>query len=598
MISKPKRRARKKDESKICTLDIETDSQGKIIDIGFYDGERIRYFQTWEKLLQHLESFTETTLIYAHNGGGFDYVNLLVYLFGAGIKFEAMLKQSKIFCFWMEEKPHIRFVDSFNIFQSSLEKVTASFAEVEKLEIDKSNYSDMRGFKERERDIYYQYLERDCVSLYQAIIKMKYLVNEIYHLGNLPLSIGGISMRLFQRAFLKEKIVTPSKTEKEFTFNAYVGGRCEYLGFGNHNSNGWYSNVNGYDYNSHYPAQMLANEFPIRRGIYVADFVRDNEGLIENGIYAVKFRQGAGRIPLLQTCEGDYDFEGFGSFTHLELNEIERTGGKVTCGAGYYYPETAPIFDDFVNYFYGKKLEFTKMSDAARVIFYKWTLNNLYGKFGQRDEVESLKALTRAQADEALESGIEINEFYQIDDNNAFYDVRQEKKCYTSFPAIACMITASARIALNRALESCKNPLYCDTDSIHCQDVLPKEMLGDDLGKLKIEFFGTSARYGGKKSYEIQGDKKRQKGIPKDAVTAEFFDSLFTNGKVETNFKRPLLLKSAIRKIDIQSPSMFTPFTRTITRDKSLREKLEAVRPRSEKNVVSRKKHLDLLGTI
>lgn len=574
MISKPKRKPARKKESTIYTVDIETDAQGLIIDIGFYDGAQIRYFETWQQLLNHLDSFTEHTLIYAHNGGGFDYVNLLVYLFGAGIKFEAMLKQSKIFCFWLLDKPNIRFVDSFNILPTSLEKVAQSFAEVEKHEIDKDNYSDMRGFKARDSKSYYRYLERDCVSLFQAILKMRDLVNEIHHLGNIPLSVGGISMRLFQKEFLQYKIVIPSKSEKEFTFQSYVGGRCEYLGFGECGADGWYTGVNGYDFNSHYPAQMLGKEYPIRRGIYVADFVRDNNGLIESGIYTVKFRQDNGRIPLLQNCDNEYSFEGYGSFTNLELNEIELNGGKVQCGAGYYYPENAPIFDEFVNFFFGKRMEAQAVSDGARNTFYKLVLNNLYGKFGQRDEVESLKALSRAQADEALENGIEINEFYNIDDSNAFYSVKQEKKCYTSFPAIACMITASARIVLNRILESCENPLYCDTDSIHCQDVLAPKLLGDELGKLKVEFFGQPARYGGKKSYEIKNDKKRQKGVPAASITSEFFDELFSDGFVIANFNRPLLLKSAIRKIDIQSPSMFAPFSRTITRDKSLREKL------------------------
>jgi hypothetical protein len=71
------------------------------------------------------------------------------------------------------------------------------------------------------------------------------------------------------------------------------------------------------------PAQMLGAEFPIRRGVYTTDFVRDSSGRIEHGIYIAKFRQDNGRIPLLQDCEGEYNFEGFGTFTHLELNEIE-----------------------------------------------------------------------------------------------------------------------------------------------------------------------------------------------------------------------------------------------------------------------------------
>lgn len=566
---------KQKRESKIYTLDIETDSKGEIVDIGFYDGCAIKYFQSWDFLLKELERIESESIIYAHNGGGFDYVNLLVYLFGRGIKFEAMLKQSKIFCFWLCDKPHIRFADSFNIMPSSLEKVAASFSELEKLDIDESNYKDMRAFKERERELYYKYLERDCVSLYQSLMKVKALVNEIYNLGNLPLSIGGISMRLFTKGFLGEKIITPSKNEKEFTFNAYVGGRCEYLGFGTPDNEGFYNNVNGYDFNSHYPAQMIAHNFPIRRGVYVDEFVRGKNGLIETGIYNVRFKQTSGRIPLLQTVEGDYAFEGYGAFTHLELNEIENTGGKVICQSGYYYSETAPIFNDFVDFFFSERLKAQKMSDSARNTFYKLVLNNLYGKFGQRDTVESLMVLGREQCTEALENGLELNEFYRIDDNFSFYDVKQEKKCFTSFPAIASIITASARIVLNQYLERCENPLYCDTDSIHCQDTISAEHIGDELGKLKVEFMNSFARYGGKKSYEIQNNKVRQKGIPKSVVTNDFFNELFRAGRVETTFNRPLLLKSAIRKIDTQSPSMFSPFTRTVTRDLSLKEKLE-----------------------
>lgn len=576
MIRKP-RRTKQKRESDIYTLDIETDSAGEVIDIGFYDGKEIRYFENWKSLIARLDNISEPAMIYAHNGGGFDYVNLLVYLFKQNVQFEAMLKQSKIFCFWLLEKPHIKFVDSFNILPTSLEKVAKSFAELEKYEIDKSNYSDMRGFKQRQTIEYYRYLEQDCISLYQALVKFRDLVNEIHYLGNVPLSVGGISMRLFQKQFLKESITTPSKTEKQFTFNAYVGGRCEYLGFGEKDSRGWYSGVNGYDFNSHYPAQMLGREFPIRRGCYVNDFVRDNAGKIECGIYAARFEQRSGRIPLLQNVEKEYTFGGYGVFTDLELNEIEFNGGKVSCASGYWYSETAPIFDDFVNYFFNKRIEAQKLSDSARDVFYKLVLNNLYGKFGQRDRVQSLCAMARDVATESLEKGLELNEFYRIDEESAFYEVIQEKKCYTSFPAIACLITASARIVLNRILESCENPIYCDTDSIHCQDVLSSDLLGDGLGKLKIEFFNTPARYGGKKSYEIQGNKRRQKGIPNGSVTSEFFEKLFSVGKVNTKFNRPLLLKSAIRKIDIQSPSMFTPFNRTISRDRSLREKLEKI---------------------
>jgi hypothetical protein len=114
---------------------------------------------------------------------------------------------------------------------------------------------------------------------------------------------------------------------------------------------------------------------------------------------------------------------------------LKATGGKVTCGAGYYYSETAPIFDDFVNYFFEKAIEAQRLSDSARNTFYKLVLNNLYGKFGQRDTVESLQTFTRKRT-KRLERGAEINEFYRVDDSDyAFYDVKSPKRNVThQFP--------------------------------------------------------------------------------------------------------------------------------------------------------------------
>jgi hypothetical protein len=135
--------------------------------------------------------------------------------------------------------------------------------------------------------------------------KCEYLVNEIFPLGNLPLSIGGISMRLFGRAFLNEKIVTPSKTEKEFTFNAYVGGRCEYLGFGKRDKKDIIKRLTDTISIHTIPRKCWARNF-----LFVAAFIPRIlcaivDGRIEHGIYIAKFRQDNGRIPLLQIAKAN-----------------------------------------------------------------------------------------------------------------------------------------------------------------------------------------------------------------------------------------------------------------------------------------------------
>lgn len=560
-------------QSKIYTLDIETDSQGEVLDIGFYDGEVCRYYDNWEKFYNDLLKIESSAMIYAHNGGGFDYVSFLFYLFKNGIEFYAMLKQSKIFAFNLTTKPNIKFVDSYCIMPMSLNDLTKSFSELQKLDLGGYDYSEMETFKNSDSVTYYNYLERDLISLYQAVIKMQSLVNEIHAIGNLPLSIGGISLKLFQKRF-SEKIGTPSRSEKMFTFNSYVGGRCEFLGFAKSDLNGWFENVNGYDFNSHYPSQMINDDFPIWRGAYTTEFIRDNKGLIRSGVYNAKFDQINGRFPYLQNAEKEYCFDGYGCFTNYELNYIEKIGGKIDCLGGYHYEFAKPIFNEFVKFFFDRRLDAQKISDEARSLFYKLVLNNLYGKFGQRDEVESLEVLDFRSVSKKLTSGETLNEVYRIDDDLAFYSVKKEKQCLTSFPAIASMITAKARLRLYDVLESVKYPLYCDTDSIHCIGEIDSGLIGNDLGKLKVEFYKAAARYGGKKSYEITDVKSKQKGIPKVNINEQVYNDLFTNGQVKVNYKKPLMLKSAIRSNDLKNPNMFRTFTRTITKDKSLAEKL------------------------
>jgi hypothetical protein len=585
MISKPKR-DRNAPLKRIYTLDIETDSKGEVIDIGFYDGADVRYFSNWEQFTHHLSSIDEPSIIYAHNGGGFDYVNYMVWLFRNGIKCSAMLKQSSIFCFWLSSAPHIRFFDTFCLLPMSLDKLTKSFAEIEKLEIDTKHYADMRRFKKQNRAKYYDYLSRDCISLYQAVITMRDLVNEVYNIGNLPMSIGGISMRLFRKNFLAPyQIFTPkASTEKEFAFRGYVGGRVEYLGFAPKDKNGWYNSVNGYDFNSHYPAQMIAQEYPVQRGIKTTRLQRDKNGDVATGLYEIEYEQRHGRIPILQDEKSkEYAFSGAGVYTHDEINAILRNNGKIKVKCGYHYEHTAPVFDNFVNFFFSERRKAQELSDGARDLLYKLILNNLYGKYGQRDTVDSLELFSELEAYETRHRLFDkdkrtmVNEKYRIDDEFAYYEVQDVKPCYTSFPSIAAMITARGRMKLCDILESCANPIYCDTDSIHCQDALPKSLIGDELGKLKVEFLDKDAWYGAKKLYEIRDTKRASKGIPPTALLPELWEKLQSQGEAVIPYSAPMKLKTALRSLE-NSPSEFRKLTRALTVEKSFYEKSLAMR--------------------
>ena len=64
----------------VITLDIETASDGSLLDIGLYTGGAYHTVTNWDACLTTLLKLTGNWRVCAHNGFGFDYIGLIQFL--------------------------------------------------------------------------------------------------------------------------------------------------------------------------------------------------------------------------------------------------------------------------------------------------------------------------------------------------------------------------------------------------------------------------------------------------------------------------------------------------------------------------------------
>lgn len=73
--------------------------------------------------------------------------------------------------------------------------------------------------------------------------------------------------------------------------------------------------------------------------------------------------------------------------------------------------------------------------------------------------------------------------------------------------ATAASITGFVRAFLMKSIQATQNPLYCDTDSIVCENA-SKLLIGDKLGEWKSEGTGNLGAIAGKKLYAFNIGKE------------------------------------------------------------------------------------------
>jgi hypothetical protein len=462
---------------KIITIDCETDPFKKDrlpqpFIWGLYDGKNFIHFANISALLDYLREID--CIVYAHNGGKFDYHFMLDYMepFSDILIINGRLAKFKI--------GNAEFRDSYNILPVPLSAMKKDTFDYTKLE------SDRRGQHMPE---IIEYLKNDCVYLHQFVTKF----NDDY----------GINLTLAGAAIKQWRKISGISCEKsnryfyELMSPYYYGGRTQAFKSGIIETPFVYA-----DMISAYPAAMMLNHpWGLER-----DTGEQKGAIVDQNFYTVNARS-KGCFPKRDkhglTFPNDNQTREF-KITGWELNAAIDTG----CFDGDIINQTVFYdqidFKSYVNKFFDLKEQ--SLKGTPSYLFAKLMLNSLYGKFGANPDNYYSNIIIDQQFIEAAE--IDGHEFAGLLGKWALLKAPledEEKRFYNV--ATAASITGQVRSKLWR--EICKigidNVIYCDTDSLMYFGEPPT---GKKLGEFKLEAICDFGAIAGKKLYCVKSGKE------------------------------------------------------------------------------------------
>jgi hypothetical protein len=469
--------------------------------------------------------------IYLHNFSRFDSAFLIPRLVKFG-EIQPCLRDSKIifleFLFQLpEDNNHvykITFNDSYLILPHSLRKLCVSFElNIKKYyfpfsflnQISHINYVGetpaREHFNDIPEDVYnslpnpynlkdelIKYLEIDCESLFN-ILKLFFedLFND-YEIDILKYpTISSIAMAVYRTCYLDDYKI-PIITEGLFKdiSQAYYGGVVEvYKTKGN--------NLNQYDVNSLYPFAMLG-KMPTGIIKHIKYFKPKNlQKLNLFGFFYCNIDTGAAKFPVLTIKKDGKLISPLGSWSGWyyseELYAAIDQGYKIDILEGYCFEHSKP-FEKFVRDFYNIK---KNSNDKIKRNIAKLLLNSLYGRFGMNYELSSFKVIKIEELDQYLNKEPKVEEI--INDELQLISFNDNKQSRTVSIAIAAATTGKARVHMNNFKVKYFNDLYySDTDSLVISSYLKTEYVGDDIGKLKLEYKDFEGVYLSPKVYSMK----------------------------------------------------------------------------------------------
>ena len=501
---------------KIAVIDSETDpfKFGRVPKPflwGFYDGETYMEFGETADLAAYLKD--RDLIVYAHNGGKFDYHFLLPYMEG---REKLMLINSRL-AKWHLGRCELR--DSYNILPVPLKQLNK----------DEFDYNLMEATVRAEHmGKIRKYLRNDCTYLYDAI-------TDFIERYGLHLTQATASLKQWEG--MGNEAPTTTGAYYVSVKDWYYGGRVTPFQSGIHEGD-----FDIVDINSAYPrAMMEKHAWGIKRKLTTN--IADSEmhlAFLEVECYS------EGAFPQRQE-NGSLEFpHAFGTYfiTGHEFIAAQETGTikKVKIKAGMVWRDSID-FAEFVNYFYEMKLKAEREGDKAGRLFAKLLLNSFYGKFGA--DPSRYREYMIDDYGEQNPEGFSADAVYgekQIfsrplsEVNQRYYNV-----------AVAASITGWVRAYLWKAIQKVDTPLYCDTDSIICKSAGSLKM-GDQLGEWAMEGRAKSVAIAGKKLYACKLDdgtwKCASKGVrlsPQEIVrVAEGATVTYESEAPTFSFKKPV----------------------------------------------------------
>lgn len=489
--------ARKSKAKPFLTLDCETDpfKAGRVPQPflwGIYDGESGEYweFNTAKEVVEFLSR--RKIVVYAHNGGKFDYHYLRDDL---NSDEPIMVIAGRLARFKIGE---CEFRDSINILVNPLRAFAKDEIDYSKLEPDVRHlhWEEIR-----------KYLRSDCVNLWNTV--------HAYHsrFGR-TLTQAGASMKYWQKEYkvpFQRQTAAQSKMYREY----YFGGRvqCFEKGYGE-------KKFEVYDANSMYPYAMLFKHPLSPEGQLSTKLPPDNEihrclirlDAIAKGCFPLRSEDNSLYFPHDEKTVREYFVSGWELVAALEMDAVKIINIKQV----HYFTQTVD-FVDYVTHFYNERKIAKANDDKMGDVFAKLFLNSLYGKFASDPAKYREYVITHRETmakwctktEDHPEPFIDIGPWGERRLLQRPLPADRQLKGYYNV-ATAASVTGFARAHLFKGLCKSSGVLYCDTDSIAAENASNLDV-GKELGQWKKE--GSFDLYGiaGKKTYAFR-----------DAVTGKY----------------------------------------------------------------------------
>lgn len=488
---------------------------------GYYDGEDYCEFADTNEFVRHI--IDKDVILYAHNGGKFDYHFLLDFFEPES---EIMFINGRI------ARAHIgkcQLRDSYNILPIPL-------AAYMKDDIDYSIFE--RGEREKPHNAraISHYLRKDCEYLYS-------LVRAFIERHGLCLTQAGASMRLFERMYdMKAPETTADFFEEVRPY--YYGGRVQCF------QTGIKEEVfSVFDINSAYPRAML-DEHPFGTTFNrVSATLADSEETpqlfyhlrcIADGCFPWREKVGAKLVFPTDNVKRDYFVTGW------EVRAALRHGAIRDVNViGVYDTGETISFTDYIMLLFQERAAAKACGDKAGDILAKLAMNSLYGKWGADPSAYTRARLFPSQLTDVLMVSDVVRGRGVYTYAGALGDLvvgvrplyEHEARYYNV--ATAASITGWVRAFLFDSIRRCEGVIYCDTDSIACRDGAALDQ-GAALGQWKKEGDFVRWAVAGRKMYAFAAADGSAKVASKGARLAPAeIERIAAGGKVTYRFDAP-----------------------------------------------------------